>query len=75
MSPPEFSYPMTAIPEYPGAAEAHENDLKTNFMKAIEALKEEEEIKNPLKKSRKRQTKKWEEINKFLKESQEKTNR
>jgi hypothetical protein len=28
-------------PEYSNTAEAHEDDLKTNFMKIIEGLKEE----------------------------------
>lgn len=51
MSPPEPSYPTTASPEYSNTAEAQEDDLKPNSMKAIEDLKEET---NPLKKSRKR---------------------
>lgn len=73
MSPPEFSYPMTAIPEYPCAAEEHEKDLKTNFMKVIEALKEEEKIKKKsLKESRKRQTKNWRKSVNSLKKAKKK---
>ena len=40
MAPPELSYPTTASPGYSNIAEAQENDLKTNFMKMIEVLKE-----------------------------------
>lgn len=31
--------PMTARSEYSNTAEAHENDLKNNFMEIIEVLK------------------------------------
>jgi hypothetical protein len=41
MPPPEPSYPTTASPGYSSTAEAQENDLKLNFLKAREALKEE----------------------------------
>ena len=41
MPPPEPSYPTTASPGYSNTAEAQENDLKLNFLKAREALKEE----------------------------------
>lgn len=40
MSPPELSYHTTASPEYSNITETQENDLKTNFMKMIEVLKE-----------------------------------
>ena len=42
MSPPEPSCPTTAGPEYPNIAEAKEKkDLKTNCMKMIKVLSEE----------------------------------
>ena len=37
----EPSCPTTAGPEYPSITEAQEKDLKTNYMKIIEVLKEE----------------------------------
>ena len=40
MAPPELSYPTTASPGYSNIAEVQQNDLKTNFMKMIEVLKE-----------------------------------
>ena len=40
MTPSESRYPMTARPEYSNTAEAQENDLKNNFMKMIEILKD-----------------------------------
>lgn len=46
MARPELSYPVTARHEYSNAAETKENDLKTNFIKIIEVLKEE--MKNSL---------------------------
>jgi hypothetical protein len=52
MPPPEPSYPTIASPGYSSTAEAQENDLKLNFMKASESLKRK--LINPLKKSRKR---------------------
>ena len=54
MSPLEATYPTTVNPEYSSTAEAQENDLKTNFMKIIEVLKQE--INKSLKKSRETQT-------------------
>ena len=69
----ELTNPTTARPEHANVTETQGNELKNYFMKMIEALKGE--MKIPLKKSKKRQTKKMEEINKSLRESQEKTNR
>ena len=40
MAPPEPSYLTTVRPEHSNTAEAQENDLKNNFMKMIEVLKE-----------------------------------
>ena len=56
-------------PQYPNADETKENNLKNNCMKMIELLKEE--MKNSLKGIEKKTKKKLEEINQFLKESQE----
>ena len=56
------------ILDYPHPEE-EENNFKCNFLRMMETFKEE--MKNPLKNWRKRQ--KWEEINKSLKENQEKT--
>ena len=44
-------------PEHPNADEAEENNLKNNFMKMIEALKEE--MKNSLIKVEEKANKKW----------------
>lgn len=38
---PEHSDPTTTTPEYPNADEAEEYDFKNNFLKMIEALKQE----------------------------------
>ena len=56
-APPETSGSTTARPEHPNADEAEENNLKNNFMKMIEALKEE--MKNFLKEKEKKTTKNW----------------
>ena len=40
MAPPESSYPATS-PGYPNETEAQEDDLKSNHIKMIEAIKEE----------------------------------
>ena len=40
MSPPKPRNPTIASPDYFNTAEAQENDLKTNFMKMINVLKE-----------------------------------
>ena len=44
MAPPEPSGPTIARHEHANTDEAEENDLKNNFMKMIEALKEEMKI-------------------------------
>lgn len=41
MSPPDLSYLTTASPEYSNTAEAQTKDVKSNYMKIIEFLKEE----------------------------------
>lgn len=50
MSPLVLTYPTTASLEYPNTAEPQENDLKINFIKMLEVLKEE--INKSLKKKR-----------------------
>ena len=49
----ETSGSKSARPEHPNTNEAEENDLKNNFMKMIEALKED--MKNSLKEVEDRQ--------------------
>lgn len=44
MAPTESSSSTTERPEHPNSDEAEENNLKNNFMKMIEALKEEMKI-------------------------------
>ena len=56
MAPPEPSGPTTGRPEHPNPEEAEENNLKYNFMKMIETLKEE--MKNSLKEMEEK-TKNW----------------
>lgn len=64
MAPPDPSYPVTAKPEYSNAAQAGENDLKTNRMKIIDILKENmKEALKEIKEKANKQTK-MEEINK-----------
>lgn len=41
MAPPEPRYHTTVAPGYSNTGEAQENNLKSNLMKTIEALKEE----------------------------------
>ena len=41
MATPEPSGPTTGRPEHPNPEEAEESDLKNNFIKMIETLKEE----------------------------------
>lgn len=41
MAPPEPSYSTTASSEHSDTVEAQENNLKINFMKRMEVLKEE----------------------------------
>ena len=40
-APPEPSYPVTTNPGYPNETEAQEEDLESNFIKMIEAPKED----------------------------------
>lgn len=47
MIPPVTRGSIPSRPEHPNTDEAEENSLKNNFMKMIEALKEE--MTNPLK--------------------------
>ena len=44
MTPPESRDSTPKRPEHPNTDEAEENDLKNNFMKMIEALKEDMKI-------------------------------
>lgn len=41
MGAPESNYPNAASPEYPNTSESKVNDPKSNYMKMIEAFKEE----------------------------------
>ena len=41
MAPQKTGYPRTVRPEQPNTSKAQENNLKTNFVKIIEVLKEE----------------------------------
>lgn len=41
MSPPESSYPTAGGPEYLNIVEIQAEDLKTNYKRMIEILKEE----------------------------------
>ena len=53
MSPPEPSYRTAASPDYSNTTKAKENELKINFMKIIEVLKEE--INKSLKENQRKQ--------------------
>ena len=55
MVPPEISASISARPEQPKTDEAERNDIKNNFIKMIEVLKEE--MKDFLKEMGKIQTK------------------
>ena len=68
-APPETSDSTVARPKHPNTDEAEENDIKNNFMKMIETLKEE--MKNSLKEMEEKTNKKLEDISKSLKGSQE----
>ena len=52
--------------DHPNPEKAEENDIKCNFMKMMEAFKEE--MKNSLKEIEEKTNKKLEEINKSLKQ-------
>lgn len=67
-TPPKTSGSATARPLHLDAEKAEDNNVKTNFMQIIEGLKEQ--MKSPLKKWRKRETKFCR--NKDLKENQTK---
>jgi hypothetical protein len=41
MIPPKHSYPTTASPGYPNTTKTQENDLQSNLIQMIEAIKEE----------------------------------
>ena len=62
--------PTTARPEQPNMDEPEENDLKNNFKRMFEILKDE--MRNSLKEMEKKTNKKLEDISKSLKENQEK---
>ena len=62
--------PTTARLEHPNTDEAKENDLKNNFRRMFEALKEE--MRNSVIEMEEKTNKKLEYINKSLKENQEK---
>ena len=68
--PSETSVSTIVRPEHLHTDEADGNDLKNNFMKMIEALKEE--IKNSLEELEEKTNKKLEEINKSLKKTKKK---
>ena len=70
MVTPKSSGPTTGRPEHPNTEEADKNDLKYNFMKMIETLKER--MKSSLKEMEEKTNKKLEEITKSLKETHEK---
>lgn len=64
-APQETSGSTIARPEHPNEDEAEKNDHKNNFMRKIEALKEE--IKKSLKEVKEQTKKKVEDISKSLK--------
>ena len=67
MTPKKTSDSTTAKHEQLNIDEAEENDLQNNFGRMFEALKEE--MKNFLKEMEEKTNKKFEKMNKFLKES------
>ena len=67
---PEHRYPTILSPEYFNTSESQESNIKNKLMKVIKVI--EEEISKSLKGFEERKIKKLEEINKSLKESQEK---
>jgi predicted double-glycine peptidase len=64
MTSSEHSYPTTTSPGYPNTTEAQENDLKSNLIKMIEAIKEE--INKSLEKIQENTIKQVKEINKTV---------
>ena len=76
MTTPEISDSTPARPEHPNTDDAEEKDLKSNFIKMMEAFKEE--INDSLKEMEENTNRMLEEIHKFLKdnlENQEKTSK
>lgn len=72
MTSTEYSYLTLSNPEHSNTAEAQEKDLKYNFMKVSEVSNKE--MNKLLQGSQKHKNEQLEEINKSLKERQEKTN-
>ena len=70
MTSPEFRDHETRRIEHPTPEEIEEINSKWNFMKIIEELKQE--VKICRKEMEEKVNKKWEEINKFFKDTQEK---
>ena len=70
MTPVKFRDPTTARLEQPNIDEVEENDLKNNFRRMFETLKEE--MRNSLKEMEEKTNKKLEDISKSLKGNQEK---
>ena len=69
-TPTKTSGPTTARLEHPNIDEGEETDLKNDFRRMFEALKEK--MKNSLQEMKEKTNKKLEEINKSLKENKEK---
>ena len=69
-TPVKPKYSTRARPEQPNIDEAEENDLKNNFKRMFETLKEE--MRNYLKEMEENTNKKLKDISKSLKENQEK---
>lgn len=65
---PESSYHTTLSPGEPNRAETLENNIKTNFMNTIEALRDEMDKSLKKKKNQENTAKQWEETHKSLKE-------
>lgn len=72
MVPPELSYPATARSEKLNTSKTQEINHKTDFMKRIEVLEEEVKKKKYLKEIKEKNKQKLDNINKSLRESQEK---
>ena len=66
-TPTKTSDSTTARLEHPNIDEAEENDLKNNFRRMFEALKEE--MKNSLKEMEKKTNKKWKKSTNPLKKT------
>ncbi|KAL6031567.1 hypothetical protein STEG23_032262 [Scotinomys teguina] len=68
---PESSPPPTPRPEHCNVDKAEENDLKNSLMKMIEEVLEGK-MKNAVKEIEEKTNKKWEEMNKEIKENNKK---